>query len=416
MAHDFMDDYVYYHSFYEIPRNFIYWAAIALLGAVVNRKVHFRHGDIIIHGNVYVMLVSPQGISKSTPCDFARRFFKLACPDYYIGASTQSAEDIVSTMAKPDFARAYTDENGQPTELRVYSFFINEFKNFVAYAPSRMLAFLTDIYDRVDSFDSSTIKRGVESITNPCLNILACENPQWLINNLKNDVVSGGFSRRIIYVYEMERSEPKAFIDLTPAAVDARDRIVQHLVAARSVVGQFKWSNDGRKWYEPWYNNKQRNLPNNPLMAGYVGTKHVQLFKVAMLLDAASTKPMFLLTAELLERALAFLNIIEENMPRLSQAAGRNELAAIQQRAMELIQQSGGWMSEKDLKREVEVDCNWNEAASMLRHLEETEQLERREWKFPDGKTRWMLFLPGKMQELAAQGVVKVTQQPKPQQ
>ncbi len=223
-------------------------------------------------------------------------------------------------------------------------------------------------------------------------------------------------SRRIIYVYEMERPEPKAFIDLTPAAVDARDRIVQHLVAARSVVGQFKWSDDGRKWYEPWYNNKQRNLPNNPLMAGYVGTKHVQLFKVAMLLDAASTKPMFLLTAELLERALAFLNIIEENMPRLSQAAGRNELAAIQQRAMELIQQSGGWMTEKDLKREVEVDCNWSEAASMLRHLEETEQLERREWKFPDGKTRWMLFLPGKMQELAAQGVVKVTQQPKPQQ
>ena len=409
MAHDFMSDYVLYHSYYEIPRNYVYWSAIATIGAVVNRKIHFRHGDIIVHGNLYVALVGPQGNGKSVSCDFAKRFFKLACPGMPIGASTQSAEDIVSCMAKEDFARSYTNEIGERTCVSAYSFFINELKNFIAYAPSRMLAFLTDIYDRVDPFDSSTIKRGVESIVNPSLNILACENPDWLINNLKNDIVSGGFSRRIIYVYELDRAEPKAFIDLDPAAVDARDRIVKYLTAANSIVGQYKWTDNGRKWYRPWYEHKQRNLPNNPLMAGYIGTKHIQLFKVAMCLDAVSPKPMFLFTDELLQLAVSFLDLIELNMPRLSQAAGRNELAAIQQRCLEALLRNGGFMPEKELKRLIEVDCNWSETANLLRHLEETDQLSRKLWKFPNAKEDYMLFLPGKQDELVKQGVIKVT-------
>ena len=403
----FMEDYVTYHSFYEIPRNYIYWSAIALTGAVVNRKVHFHHGDIIIHGNLYVMLVGSQGISKSVPCGFARQFFKKVCPNAAIGASTQSAEDIVTTMAKPEFARAYTNAKGEVVEIRPYSFFINEFKNFIAYSPSRMLAFLTDIYDRVDSFDSSTIKRGVESITNPSLNILACENPDWLINNLKNDIVSGGFSRRIIYVYELERAEPKAFIDLTPTATAARDRIVEHLTAASHVHGKFKWDDSGRKWYRPWYEDKQRTLPNNPLMAGYVGTKHIQLFKVAMGLDATSPKPMLLFTDNLLQEALAYLDVIEENMPKLSQAAGRNALAVVQQRILETLLQKGGFMAEKDVKRLVETDVNWSEGASIMRHLEETEQIERVNWMFPDKHTRWMVFLPGVREKLEKEGVTK---------
>jgi hypothetical protein len=405
---DFMSDYVLYHSYYEIPRNYVYWSAIATVGAVVNRKVHFRHGDIVIHGNLYVMLVGPQGNGKTTACDFAKRFFKLACPDYAIGASTQSAEDIVSTMAKDDFARTITDDLGNPVIIRAYAFFMNEFKNFIAYSPSRMLAFLTDIYDRVDSFDSSTIKRGVESITNPSLNILACENPDWLINNLKNDIVSGGFSRRIIYVYELDRAEPRAFIDLDAKAVDARDRIVAALSQAKTLRGQFKWAESGRKWYKPWYEHKQRNLPSNALMAGYLGTKHIQLFKTAMALDSVSSKPMLLFTDDLLELAVSFLDLLEGNMPRLSQAAGRNELASAQQKVLEAILQHGGWMLETDAKRLIEVDCNWSETSAILRHLEETEQLVRTMWKLPGAKgDKWMLFLPGVKERLQKEGVIK---------
>jgi hypothetical protein len=256
-----------------------------------------------------------------------------------------------------------------------------------------MLAFLTDIYDRADDFDSSTIKRGVENIPNPSLNLLACENPEWLINNLKNDIVSGGFSRRIIYVYETVRAEPKAFIDLDAPALEAKERIVQRLSAAKCVSGKFTWAPSGRLFYKPWYEDKQKNLPTNPLMAGYIGTKHIQLFKVAMLLDAVSDKPMLLFTDELLIHALSFLDSIEENMPKLSMAAGRNELAPSQQRVLEYVRTYRGFVTESNIKRHIETDLNWRETAEVMRHLEETEQVLKKPFKV-GGKDVVYFFTP----------------------
>jgi len=390
---DFLYDYNQYCSSYEIPQNYIYWSAIALLGACIHKRASFNIGDIKIHGNLYVMLVGPQGNGKTVSCDFAKGFFTEAYSELPIGASTQSAEDIVKVMCQDDFPRAFKDEKGETFLVSPYAFFMNEFKNFVAYSPSRMLAFLTDIYDR-DKFDSSTIKRSAEVIINPCLNILACENPDWLIRNLKADVVSGGFSRRVIYVYETKRAEPKAIITITDEAQAAKRRVVQRLLDIKDQVGSYKWTEAGKKFYVPWYVKKQKSIPDNPLMGGYIGTKHIQLFKVAMLLDFASAKPMFLFTDELLLRALAFLDSIEENMPKLSLSAGRNELAIAHQRILEVLRKNDGCMMEKDVKKVIETELTWQETATVLRHLEETEQIFRKDLSKPNEKPCTYLVLP----------------------
>jgi len=371
---DFIDDFHTYASCYEIPRNYIFWSAISLLGACVHKRAQFNVGDIKIHGNLYTMLVGPQGNGKTTSCDFAKRFFVEAYPDLPVGASTQSAEDIVQVMSKDTFGRMFKDNKGETFIASPYAFFINEFKSFVAYSPPRMLTFLTDIYDR-DKFDSSTIKRGAETILNPCLNILACENPDWLIRNLRADVVSGGFSRRVIYVYEIDRPEPKPIITITPEAESARARVLARLRDIKPYYGEYKWHSSGQKFFSPWYIQKQKNIPDNPLHGGYVGTKHIQLFKVAMLLDFVSDKPMFLFTDELLIRALVFLDPLEENMPKLSLAAGRNELSQGQQIILQYLKDNGGKAPESLVKRKVEQELNWSETANVLRHLEETEQI-----------------------------------------
>ncbi len=374
MPTDLIEDYHIYASCYEIPRNYIFWSAISLLGACIHKRAQFNVGDIKIHGNLYTMLVGPQGNGKTTSCDFAKQLFIEAYPDLPIGASTQSAEDIVQTMCKDTFPRAFKDNHGESFIASPYAFFMNEFKNFVAYAPSRMLAFLTDIYDR-DRFDSSTIKRGAETILNPCLNILACENPAWLVRNLRADVVSGGFSRRVIYVYEIDRPEPVPIVTITPLAEEAKQRVIARLKAIKPFYGEYKWHPSGQKFFIPWYSHKQKNIPDNPLHGGYVGTKHIQLFKVAMLLDFVSDKPMFLFTDELLLRALVFLDPLEENMPKLSLAAGRNELSQGQQIILQFLKDSGGKAPETLIKRKVEQELTWSETSNVLRHLEETEQV-----------------------------------------
>jgi hypothetical protein len=323
--------------------------------------------------------------------------FQIVCPDLEIGAATQSAEDIVVQMAKEGFAKAYTDEHGEQQIVSPYVFFINEFKDFIAYSPVRMLNFLGNIYDQ-NPFKASTIKRGTENIINPCITILACENPDQLSKFMKSDIFTGGLSRRFILVNEPHYSEPRPFIEIAKDSPtrQAWDRVKQRLIDIRKITGVFKWEPTGRKFYEPWYIAKQRSLATmtNSLMAGYTSTEHVQLFKVCMWLDVISDKPMFMFTGDLLEHGLSFLDAIKRNMPKLSMNAGRNEMAASYVKAIEMLESAGGIMPKKWLMRQLETELSPFETANALRHLEETDRLVVKLMKWPNGQgvdiERWM--------------------------
>lgn len=399
---DFIAEYVKYHDYYEIPRNYVYWSALGLLGATMHRRVCFLHGDIEVHGNLYIIMVGPQGNGKTTPCDFASRAFRAACPNLEIGASTQSAEDIVTTMSKPDFARKFDNAEGEPIEVRPYAFFINEFKDFIAYAPTRMLNFLTNIYDR-KSFKASTVKRGLEDIINPSLNILACENPEQLTALMKNSVMSGGASRRFIIVNETAYEEPRAIIRIPQTICKPWEGILlQRLKDMQKVVGNFQWTPEAEKFYVPWYEKKQRSLPNipNPMMRGFESTCHIQLFKICMLLDSVSDKPMLVFTPDLFQHGLYFLDALRVNMPKLSMAAGRNEMAVSYGKAIEILEANDGMFPDKLLRRQLESELSPSEIFSALRHMEDTDQVYKIQVKIKnaDGVAveKWMMILPAR--------------------
>lgn len=375
-----LTDFWTYCSCYEIPRNYAIWAGVGLLSATVNRKVYVRQGDILIHGTMYICLVGEQGGKKSTSKDFARDLFTEAFPDMPIGAAMQSREEIIKFLASEDSPRAYKDaESGVLVEYHPYAFFINELKNFLSFNPAGMIEFLTDIYDR-QSFDARTLKRGAEVIERPALTILACETPGWIIEKLKTNIISGGFSRRMVYVYEIE--DPQTLVDtarprpkISAAARSAMQSIQKHLLKIGNINGEFIWTPEAEKFFDDWYLQNRRTLPDDPVMRGYRRTKDVQLLKVAMLVAMSYPSPKLVLTVELLEEALAMLNAIETNMPRLSIAAGRNILAIPQQKILDIIEQAGGKMPEKELMRKMGADLNPMELASVIRYLKDSDQL-----------------------------------------
>src|ERR1035437_9102491 len=139
-------DFWSYCSCSEITRNNAIWALLGGLAGVVNRKVFTQIGDIPIYCNLYVLLVGTPGTGKSTAMDFSCNLVRAACPEYPIGPSKQSHGDIIKFMSSEECANYYTDHKGEKKELRVYNFFIDEFKNFVAYDIIGMLNFLTGIY------------------------------------------------------------------------------------------------------------------------------------------------------------------------------------------------------------------------------------------------------------------------------
>ena len=372
-------DFWTYCSCYEIPRNYAIWAGVGLLSATINRKVYVRQGDILLHGNMYLCLVGEQGGKKSTAKDFARDFFVDAFPDAPLGAAMQSREEIIKYLASQESTRSYKNEDGALVEYHPYAFFINELKNFLSYNPAGMVEFLTDIYDR-KSFDARTLKRGAELIINPSVSILACETPNWIIEKLKLNIIAGGFSRRMVYVYEIE--DPRTVVEIakprpkiTQEAREAEKRIRQHLLKINTLAGEFKWHPEAEKFWDEWYIQNRRTLPNDPIMRGYRRTKDVQLLKTTMAVAASYPEPRLLLTVPHLEESLAMLDTIEVNMPKLSVAAGRNPLAVPQQKLLEAVEANGGKMERRELMRRMGNEMNPMELMSVIRFLQDSGQL-----------------------------------------
>lgn len=368
----FLTDYLLYNSGNECSRKYHVWSAFATLAASAGRRVFVDHGYFTIYPNLYICLVGEQGLRKSTAKDIARDLFIEALPDYPVGPSVTSREDIVKRMSEDEWERVYTNEQGAVVKWKPIVFFVNELKNFISINPSGMIDFLTDIYDR-RIFDASTIKHNLQTIENPCVNILACETPNWIISRLKMNIITGGFSRRMIYIYETEENIRITFPVPSPEGAQARLRCIKHLQKVSKIVGKFQWTKEAKAYFDYWY--QHLIYPDDPVMAGYFRSKNTLTLKLAMLHALSEEEPKLFLTKQHLELALADEEDIETNMPKLSIAAGRNELAGPQQEILNLLEKNDGWLPERKILSLTDKDLNPTEKASVLRNLKEMQKI-----------------------------------------
>lgn len=375
-----------------VPRRYTMWCALSVLAATMGRRIYVDHEHYQLRPSLYITLVGRQGIRKSQAMTSAKIMFTETFPDYPVGASVMSREQIVTRMSKDDSVRVFTDEHGEPVEWRPLAFFINELKNFMSINPAAMVDFLTDIYD-TPFFSADTIKHGLQPIVNPFINILACETPHWVVDKLKLNIIAGGFSRRMLYIYETERPERVTFAKKSKEAHIADSWCRAHLQKIVKLAGRFGWTSDGIVFFDKWF----RALPTmeDSILEGFYENKDALATKVAMLLAVAQPEPELLLTKPILETGIAFLESIEDNLPKLTIAAGRNELAVPQQQLLQLLENNGGWMIERSWHRLAGKDLNEIEYCYVKRFLKDTGQIIE---ATVDGKV--MILLPAKYEEL----------------
>jgi hypothetical protein len=374
MHYDFIQDYLFYNSGNMCPIRFHRWTAISVLAMALGRRVFVDHGYFRIYADNYICLVGRQGLRKSTAKDEGRKLLLDAIPNYPIGASVASREKLVERLASDDSLRKYDDEFGAPIEWHPMAFFINELKNFMSINPGAMVEFLTDIYG-AKFFDSDTIKHGLQPVINPCVNLLACETPKWIIDKLKLNIIAGGFSRRMMFVYETERPDRITFPAIPKGGLEARERCVEHLRKVTKFIGPFKWQDqETMDKFDKWF--KSLVTPEDEILEGFYEAKDVLVLKIAICLAMAQAEPKLILTWPLIELAIAFLFTVEENLPKLTIAAGRNELAIPTQALLDLLEARGkGLMPEKAWHREALKNMNDSEYQSVRRSLQDTDQI-----------------------------------------
>lgn len=397
---DFISQYLLYNAGNMSPKNYHLWCALSILAMTVGRKIYVDHAYYRIHCMLYITLVGRQGLRKTTAKDMAKNLFLEVFPDYPVGASVASREKIVERLASDDTLRAYQDETNSMIEFRPTAFFINELKNFMSINPGAMVEFLTDIYD-TKFFASDTIKHGLQPVINPCINIIACETPKWLIEKLKLNIIAGGFSRRMLYIYEISRPTRITFPIKTPDSFQAEEWCKNHLRKISTIVGPFAWSADARVYFDEWF----KNLPNqdDEILEGYYEAKDVLVQKIAMLLGVAQEEPTKTFTVDLLKLAISILESIELNLPKLTIAAGRNELAIPQQIILDLLEDHGGEMFEKEWHCRASRDMSEQEYSSVRSLLSKTDRIFE-----VTSKNGVVIYSPEKYHQLVKAGDIQL--------
>lgn len=382
----FLSDYREFSKGSEAHPVYHTFSALVALSSIISRRVWVEMGYFKVYPNLYVVLVGPAGNRKTSAMSIAKNLIREV-KGVPFSAECVTKEKLVLDMSEQEstiegISEAYASQ-------RVFTpmtIMVTELSEFLGAGSIGMINFLTTIYDQ-DVYEHRTKNRGETIITGPFLNLLACTTPGWITTYLRSDVISGGFSRRAIFVLETGKSGRIPFPEVTPEAKQAWDRVVAYSRRLQKVHGPFVWEPKAKAFFGDWYKNLK--MPTEEAVAGYYETKHMQLLKVAMSI-ALSESPSLTLKIEHLEFGLDLLKLAEENLSRVFEGMGRNELNGAASQVTDLLSKvepkelklngevlNVPWMYEKALHAAMFKSVDQMEMARVLQHLVDSEKVGR---------------------------------------
>jgi hypothetical protein len=319
----------------EPPIAFIRWTGLSTIAGAAQRKLYAETLAYVAYSNLFVCLVGPPGVKKSTAIYMGRRLLEQV-PTIHLSADAPS---VVGLMK--DFADiAVTNKEHQSLNAFIY-----ELSSLYENAKESMTGFLTTIYDGKNDYVKRTRIGDKESIARPWLNLISGTTPTWLGDNLSRSAVEGGLVARHLYVWSDELSFKSPFPEYTLEHKELEKALVHDLAHISALYGAFSWAGgrtgDAYLWYDKWYRNPARipTLQDNRTI-GYYVRKPQHLLKVAMLMGL-STGDDLLFTTETLELAMAMLETIEAGMVQAFRSVGGNIFATDLERVANQIHSCG---------------------------------------------------------------------------
>lgn len=397
----------------EAPENYHIMAGVSALSAIVSRRIWIQVGRFRYYPNLYTILLGPPGNGKTTAMSFAKKFI-YDLKNVPFSAECQTKESLCKEWST--YERTM-EIDGVVHEYTPYSIFVTELSHFLGPNSGHMIDFLTTIYDQ-DFYDVKTKNKGTEKIKGPYITLLACTTPEWITTYLRSDIISGGFTRRAIFVNEYESPLRIPFAEVTPEQVAAKEQLFSLARSVELLRGEIQWTEDARKFYANWYTGLV--LPSDLSIRWYYKTKHMQMFKLASLFVASELPETLVLKTEHLEMTLALLDRIETNLQKVFQGMGRNELSTISQKVLDVLSAAGGILPENKLRGIMYRDANGQELQQIMQHLATSEKIKR--WDLnstgPTGQTVTQTFIAlaglDPQAKLRGGGAAAVASQPLP--
>ena len=301
---DWITAYLQYTSEQESPIAFHKWTAMAVLSATLGRHVYMERGYYTIFPNLYVVLIAGSAkCRKSVSSHIGINLLNELVHRPMVFSQKITNEALIKALldAKVD---------SQSCGI-IYASELSVFMGRDAIGTG-LIPTLTDLYDSPKKWSYHTRTRGVELLENVSICMLGASTMDWLKSSIPVDAVGGGFTSRVIFVYQDQPRKSILFPNRTEEMIAIHKDLVEDLNHIRSQRGPMELTPEAMTVAETWYNSeltKQRDAR----LEGYFGRKHDTMFKLSMVLSMAETDDRWIQETHI-RKALELLEENEESL------------------------------------------------------------------------------------------------------
>ena len=322
---DWISAYMEYTEETEPPMLYHKWTGVVCISACLQRKCLVDYGDIPVYPNMYVVLVGPSATGKGIAMTFGQRLLQaLALP---IPGESITKEKLIQFMSKHCQCNDIDDQNFRHTHHSM-TIFSKELAVFLGWENKDLMTWLTDWYDCDDNW-SYQIKTGESNtVQGTFVNLFGATTPALVRTALPPDAIGGGFTSRIIFVYEDRKRKLVPFPIRTESMIKLREDLFHDLARIKMLAGRFKATDEFLVKFRIWYPEQHNDPPiKSQDFDGYNGRRHIHAIKLSMIVNASRCERMEL-EVEDLDRAVSIIKATEKNMLKVFQAAGESVLAS----------------------------------------------------------------------------------------
>lgn len=293
----------------ESPPIFHVWALLSATAACLTRRSWFTAGAVTTMPNMYVMLVGPAGVRKSTAVRFAKKILdgipvrfspnstggrlqglmtamsggvpKLTEEDKAIKDAMEASGGLNLGVDVEDLVDPFADLHMlQRTSMYVAE---GELVSFIGMKMDEFITFLGDMWDKAgeDHFEY-TLKKETVKLEKPCLNIIGGITPAHIINYLPAQAIGQGFTSRVIMVYADQAKRIAWPEEIPDESFNFFRKIMRHIFD--TFDGAFNYTPGVRKVVEELY--EYRVDIDDVRFIQYASRRQAHMFKVAMALAA----------------------------------------------------------------------------------------------------------------------------------
>ncbi|MFQ5742004.1 MAG: DUF3987 domain-containing protein [Acidobacteriota bacterium] len=210
---------------------------------------------------------------------------------------------------------------------------ISELGTFLKPEDQDLVDALVSLWDgQLEEWGKKTKTMGSDLIVNPWINVIGCTTPAWLRKNFPEELILGGLTSRVVFVYGDEKHHLVPYpADIVDAGefTDKGKKLIEDLNEIAYLVGEYELTPEAKAWGIAWYEHHWSNRPTHlasERFGGYIARKQTHIHKVAMVLAAANRDELFITDADM-ESANGLVTALEEDMQLVFHSMGVGSMA-----------------------------------------------------------------------------------------